>query len=634
MRTILPFLLFLAISALGKEIDLKTKITDVTVFQTGAQVKRIGSTNITAGEHDIVIRDATSLLKKESIQVKGEGNFTIISVNHQVNIDDQIQNKAKWKELEAKEKDLKKKMEDLSVKIEVLRNEESIILNLQSVSTTTEGVTVEQVAKAQEMLKIKLALIKNEKLIASRQMYDLDDQHKTITQQLSVLKTPKQEVSYEIVVKVLAKADTKADFVLTYIVPNARWFPTYDLRVKTIAEPMIIEYKANVSQQTGEDWDDVKLVLSTGDPSQSSQKPKIETWWLELNEPYILPYQQSNYYKYTDAKFTKVKGTVMDKETGEALPFCSIMVDGTNIGTSTDMDGKFNMVLPENARNLIVTYIGYNRQVVNINSEELRIYMTENAVVLKEVAMYDSRDYSKAGKMSTDTIMVPMKGSRSNYSKYKESENSITATPTLNIVNTEFNIEEKYTIKTDPKNITVSIQSIQSDVSYQYYSAPRLDIDVFLTAQMLDWEKYNLMEGQANVFFEGTFIGSTLLDTRYLNDTLEISLGRDKSVKVERKKSKEFNKHTILGYDNIAYRNWDITVRNGKQQNIDIMIEDQFPISGDSKIVVKQVEKSGGKLDDSTGIVTWQYKLAPGETKIMQLKYTARYPKGTFIGLD
>jgi uncharacterized protein (TIGR02231 family) len=328
----------------------------------------------------------------------------------------------------------------------------------------------------------------------------------------------------------------------------------------------------------------------------------------------------------------------LDKKTGEPLPFASVMVDGTNIGVSSDIDGNFSLVLPENASNIKVAYIGYNQQIVAITSEEMNIYMESNVQQLNEVMVMSTT----AGVYANDEISSEIQktpGVRGGRNRFSKSEvdgiaTNPTATPTLNIVSTEFNIDEKYTIISDPKNIVVSIQSIESNVKYQYYCAPRLEKDVFLTAQMTDWEKYNLLEGQANVFFEGTFIGSTLLDTRFLTDTLEISLGRDKSVKVERKKSKEFNKHTVFGNDNIAYREWDIAVRNGKQQKIDIIIEDQFPISGDSKINVKQEEKSGGILDEKTGIVTWQYVIDPSGTKTMQLKYTAKYPKGSFIGLD
>ncbi|MFL5765319.1 MAG: DUF4139 domain-containing protein [Bacteroidia bacterium] len=630
MRKIPILLLLASLSVSAKEIELKTTISAVTVFQSGAQVYRNGSTTIPAGESEIVIRDATPLLKKESIQVKADGNYTVLSVNYQVQLNDQDQNKTKWLELEAKEKNLRKQMEDLSVKIEVLRAEEDVIINLQSVSTGSEGVTVDQVAKAQELLKTKLAMIKTEKLAAARQMKDLDDSHQEVQQELNTLKTPKQNVSYEVVIKVSAKAETKANIEFSYIVPNARWYPTYDLRVKTVAEPMIIDYKANVTQQTGEDWKNVKLKLSTGDPSQSSTKPTIETWLLYLNQNYVQPHQQDNFYRYTDAKFTKVKGKVLDKSTGEALPFAAVMVDGTNIGTSTDAEGNFDLTLPENAANLKVSYVGYSPQVVAISSAEMNIYLDESTQELDEVEVI-------SGVVDTDTKVgfTSVRGARAIPSTSSSfNAISITATPTLNIVSTEFNIDERYTIASDPKNISVAIQSIESKVFYQYYCAPRLDKDVFLTAQMTDWEQYNLLEGQANVFFEGTFIGSTVLDTRYLADTLEISLGRDKSVKVERNKVKEFNKQAIFGGDKIASREWNIVLKNGKQQKIDIIVEDQFPISADSKITVKQEEKGDGKLDDKTSIVSWKYQVDPGGTKNMKLKYSVRYPKGNFIGLD
>jgi uncharacterized protein (TIGR02231 family) len=211
---------------------------------------------------------------------------------------------------------------------------------------------------------------------------------------------------------------------------------------------------------------------------------------------------------------------------------------------------------------------------------------------------------------------------------------NVSATKTLNIVSTEFAIEERYSIPSDPKSMTVTIQSINTDAKYQYYCAPRLDKDVFITAQLVNWEQYNLLEGQANVFFEGTFIGNTFFDTRYAVDTLEISLGRDKGVKVERKKSKDYNKRQVVGNDNIAYRDWDIAVRNAKLQTIDIIIEDQFPVSSDSKIIVSQEEKSEGKVNETTGIVSWALKLEPSATKNLQLKYKVKYPKENYIGLD
>lgn len=685
MRTLSLILILTAFKLNAKDIELKTTISDVTVFQSGAQVKRSGSVKIPAGESEIKISDATSLLKKESIQVKGEGSFTILSVNHQLKLNDVDNEKAKWEELDQKQKSLMQQMEELSVKIQVLNSQETSILNLKDITTATKGVTVEQISKAQELIRLKLTEIKTEKLKNSRLILDLFDEHKIVSQHLVALKTPKQQVRYEIVIKVFAKTEVNGNFTVSYIVPNARWYPTYDLRVKNVAEPMIIEYKANVSQESGEDWNNIKLKLSTGDPSQSSQKPKVEPWWLYLNQNYIQPRKENNFYRYTDARFTYVTGTIINEATGAAIPWCNVMVNGTNIGTTADANGTFSLVLPENATQLYIYSIGYASQVVSISEKNLTVKLEKQNMAVNELVKTDyekelltvqspifKTDYD-GDLLTLDVPVEPMYelnitdangavayGAAGNYSynynsvsnaersysssklekeemlfsSKKQIAKDVVATKTLNIVSTEFAIEEKYTIPSDPKSITVTIQSIQTDAKYQYYCAPRLDKDVFITAQLINWEQYNLLEGQANVFFEGTFIGNTFFDTRYLVDTLEISLGRDKGIKVERKKSKDYNKRQVVGNDNISYRDWDITVRNAKQQAIDIIIEDQFPVSSDSKIVITQEEKSGGQLNDVTGIITWPFKLEPSGTKNLLLKYKVKYPKGNYIGLD
>jgi hypothetical protein len=637
MKPLLPaFLLLFSFQCVeAKELELKTKISEVTVFQTGAQVTRTGTITIPAGESQVVIKDATALLKRESIQVDGIGNFTILSVNHQQNLDDRKQDKNKWLDLEKKEKSLLRQLEEMSISIEVLRTEEAVVMNLQSVSTATEGVTVEQVSRAQELLNQKLSLIKNEKLVAGRKMKDLNDEHQAILQELTALKTPRQEVTYEIVIEVLAKMETKGEFSVHYIVPNAHWFPSYDLRVKSIADPMVIDYKANVSQQTGEDWNAIKIKLSTGDPSRSSERPRLNTWTLNLNQRYVQPVQQSNFYKYSDIRFTKARGTVLDAKTGEPLAYCTVSVEGTNVGTVTDPEGNFAIVLPENAARLRIAYIGYQMQTPSIGSGAMKIYLQPSMNELKEVfitsADEGSSDYSKVTGVAT-------RGSRNrelNAIAVMDPESSDpSVSKSLNTVNTEFVLLDKYTILSDPKNSTVRIQSIQTNVKYQYYCAPRLDKDVFLTALMTDWEKYNLLQGQANVFFEGTLVGTTLMDTEYLSDTLNISLGRDPGVKVERKRSTAFTKKQFLSSSRIAYRQWDLTVHNGKLQDIDILVEDQYPLSTDEKIEVKHEEQSGGKLNEKTGIVTWQFMLKPGDNKAARLAYSTQFPKGSFVSLD
>src|SRR5690554_3651924 len=113
---------------------------------------------------------------------------------------------------------------------------------------------------------------------------------------------------------------------------------------------------------------------------------------------------------------------------------------------------------------------------------------------------------------------------------------------------------------------------------YQYYCVPKIDKDAFLIANIVDWEKYNLLEGEANVFFEDTYVGKTLMDVRYASDTLEISLGRDKKVSVNREKIKDYTAKQFIGNKKEETRAWKTTVKNNKNQAINMIILDQVPV--------------------------------------------------------
>lgn len=639
-------LLLLPVHVMAGELELKTSIKDVTVFQTGAQVTRNGITSVPAGESEIHLKDIPPGLKRESIQVRSNAEITLLSVSFETITNDVEPDREKNKLLEKKKEEYEIRLEDMLARFSILQAEEQIISNLQQVSTTSTGVNVDQIVKAQEIMRTKMNLIITEQLTLKRKIKDQQESLREVSQQISVLNGTKQTLSNDIVIRVSAKQETRADFSVSYIMPNARWIPAYDIRVKNVGEPMQIEYKAQVQQHTGEDWSKVKLKLSTGDPSLGSKKPSIVPWYINLNQPYQQPQQQSNFYKYTDAKFTKVSGRVFDAENGEALFAASVIATGTNIGVSTDFDGKFSLTLPENASSLTVKYIGYNDQVIALTASEFNIYLKPSVVELAEVVVMQesargrdnhsaqSISYNSVGSKSSGTTVTrediratAVRGSRSAASMPQ-------VQPQLNIVSTEFVITESYSIPSGQKPVSVTIQTVQTPAHYQYYCAPRLDKDVFLTAQIVDWEQYNFLEGNANVFFEGTFVGNTLMETKYLSDTLNISLGRDKSVKVERKKSKEYTKRQIMGGDQFTYRHWDFTVRNGKSQKINIILEDQFPLAANSSIEIRREEKSGGDLNEETGIVTWKFDLDPQKNKELKLRYSVKHPKGTFVGLD
>jgi len=169
---------------------------------------------------------------------------------------------------------------------------------------------------------------------------------------------------------------------------------------------------------------------------------------------------------------------------------------------------------------------------------------------------------------------------------------------------------------------------------YEYYSAPKVDKDAFLLANIIDWEKYNLLEGEANIFFENTFVGKTILDVRYVSDTLNISLGRDKNVMVKRDKVQDFNKKQFFGNKKEDTRTWKIIVKNNKKQAINFVLLDQIPVSTLEEIEVIPENLSGGTLDKEKGEVKWKFTLKPADKNELELKYKVKYPKNRNLTIE
>jgi len=195
----------------------------------------------------------------------------------------------------------------------------------------------------------------------------------------------------------------------------------------------------------------------------------------------------------------------------------------------------------------------------------------------------------------------------------------------------EFNIAIPYSIPSDGVGQLVDIQNFELPAFYKYFSVPKLDKDAFLVANMTEWEALNLLSGNVNIYFEGTYVAQSYLDMENTKDTLQFSLGRDKKVVIERKRVKDFTKKSLLGLNKKEDYGFEINVRNTKKDDIDITIEDQVPITTDSQIEVTLEDAGGAEYNKDTGKLTWKLKISPAETKTLRFKFTVKYPKNKNI---
>jgi len=206
-----------------------------------------------------------------------------------------------------------------------------------------------------------------------------------------------------------------------------------------------------------------------------------------------------------------------------------------------------------------------------------------------------------------------------------------TVTVQSNLTNVEFQIGIPSEIPSDNQHYDVQIQQFDLPAEYRYFVAPAADRDAFLIARAREWREHNLLSGETNIYYQGTFVGKSYIDPSITSDTLELSLGRDNAIKVTRDQIKEFCKTSVLGSKKATTKAFKIKVTNGKKSEISILIRDQVPLTTNADIEVINEELSNGKYDASTGFVDWDVKLAPGETKEFILRYTVKYPKKKII---
>ncbi|MEA5427788.1 DUF4139 domain-containing protein [Arcicella lustrica] len=608
--------------AQGKKQNVSSKIEQVTVFTSGAQVSRKAKVNLQAGKTELVFSGISPNIDVQSIQVKGFGNFTILSVIHQTNYLNEQKRREETSTLENQQASLKAKLRVEKSMLAVFKNEEIILTKNQSIGGSNTGVKTIDLKEAVDFQRNRLSEILMKQIEYEKTIQKIDSSIRTIDYQLRALNNNKEYATSDILVTVSAKEIGSSSFDVSYFVKKAGWFATYDLRVKDISNPIDLSLKANVYQSSGEDWKDVKLTISNGDPTESGIAPSLEPWYLRFGENTDLSRNLQGRVQGLSITGNEVSGKVTEQGTDLPLPGVMINVKGTTIGVSTDSEGNYSLKLPENAQFLIFNYIGYKRQEAYINGKIVNIALEEDKQELKEEVVVGygvQRKKNMTGAVST-----------------------ISAAPSAPLVATEkyqpttltFEIEVPYTILNDGKMYSVDIKNQTVPALYEYFAVPKLEKDVFLTAKLIDWQDLNLLEGEVNLYLEGAYLGKSILDVRHAGDTLNISLGRDKGIIIERKRLKEFSTKQFLSNYKNENRGFEISVRNNKQQSINIVIQDQFPISTTKEITVEEQEYKDATLDKESKILTWKYQLPAKQEKKHILKYSVKYPKNQEINLE
>jgi hypothetical protein len=631
LTLLLLVLLRVATAQNFKEKDLKTEIREVTVFLGSAQIFESGTVPLSAGKTILRIKDLSSYLDDKSIQVKGDGDFTILSVNHKLNYLSAFTRDKKIDSLHQILDAIEGANTKENARLSVLNEKYSVLSANKSIGGVNNGVSIAQLQQALTLYETEIVAIKAEEIEIKKSMEVKKKNSERITQQLKELNDATVQPTSEIEIRVDADAAVTAKFRITYLVGNAGWFPKYDIRVRDIKTPLEITYKAEVFQNTGVDWKNVKLRFSNGDPNQSGTAPTLKTWNLSFARLTTYHSDAAIYGSraMNAGTIRQVRGKVVDAN-GEAMPGVNVVVKGSTNGTTTDAGGNYSIALPGGLSTLYFSFVGYNAHEVQVVQPEVNVTLNEDVTALSEVVV---TGYGSALQGMTSGVRI--RGASSYRAKAYKPESRLIPTTTIeNQTTVEIEVAQPYSIRSNGEKLMVDLKKIQAEALYEYYALPKLDKDAFLIARIIKWDQYNLLEGEANLYFEDAYVGRSILNAKSLEDTLDISLGRDKNIVIGREKKEEFSKRRSIGGHLVETRAFEILVRNKKSQPVKITIFDQIPVSIVSDITVSAEELSGARHEEQSGKITWELLIQPQQQKELNLQYEVRYPKKERVLLE
>jgi len=541
------------------------KIDKVTVFLKGAQVYETGNFNVAQGNSIVLFEGVSPYVDQNSLQARGTGDFTILDVRFEVIYPqpDKVEPVTegvvppdvlrKMNLLRDSIQQFNFQLEDVQVMKKLYESEKNMLLNNGMIKGTGKvNDSLELFKAAMQYYHDRMTLLNSELTKLTRKEREISTKLTGMNTRLGELQNwqnknklqsePPKGPIYRIAVQVSADKPVFGKLEVNYLVSQAGWTPSYDIRAKDLNAPVDLSYKAQVHQNTGVDWTSVPLTLSTANPYNRQQKPELQPWYISYYDPQQRRQQADRYKKEMS------DGVVMNKASAPASGAAATM----------------------------------------------QTYLDETAVA----------------KTGVDFTV--------------QEQNMITA---------EYKISLPYTIKSGSPSYMISVANKQLKAAYYLAIVPKLDNNAFLVANITDWEDLNLIPAAARIYYDGTYVGNSFLDPMAMMDTLKLALGRDNNVTAVRKQLKDKEKNKVIGDSKIVEGYFEINIRNAHPYTVDIVLEDQVPISKNEDIKVEDIELGKAEKNTYTGILTWRTKIKGGSSEKFTFGYRIKHDKNRNVNL-
>lgn len=591
----------LAVSGAAKDgpVIVPSSLQSVMVYRNGAEMVHSARARLAQGSNELIIDDVSTTLDQASIRVNCTGNVTIISVTFSKDYLQPETVSPFIKKLQDSIEVLAKEQGHLTILTESDEQALELLNSNKTIGGSQNRVSAGELAKMMDYYRQQQVMIRTELGGYADKAVRLKSIRENLQRQIAEEEAKNTKTSGRILVQLLSPLAGTYDFTVSYLTTEAHWEPAYDLKVTGSNNPLELLYKARLAQSSGIDWKHVKLSLSTSLPSQGGNAPVLKARFLRFAE--ALSYQ--NFYLKND-----LSNTLAGRAAGVGL------ASGTP-GADTEMKIRG------------LASVGLGKPLYIVDGTEMTgddySKLDPNTIGDIQVLKGDQATNLYGSRAASGVVIITLKNGLGDYVGINENQ--------LDVV---FDIDIPYDIPSNGKEQGVVLKEYKLPCTYQYYAVPVADKETYMLGQMLGWEKLNLLPGEASIMVEGTYIGQSFIDPLSTQDTLNLTLGRDKRIVVKREKVNDFSSVKFLGSNKKEVFTYEITVRNNKKEKVQLLLKDQYPISTDKDIEDELLESGGAIVNKDTGVLTWRIELAPGESRQYRISYSVKYPKDKTVNIN
>ncbi|HCF58100.1 MAG TPA: hypothetical protein DFS52_08925 [Myxococcales bacterium] len=423
-----------------------------------------------------------------------------------------------------------------------------------------------------------------------------------------------------------------ARFELVYLVKGARWLPAYDVRYAPGSPEVEVHFAGLVSQASGEDWVDAKLVLSTAVPATKADLPKLAAWKIGDRDQFLpkpqpkprpgparpappVARQSAEDAASGDEELRRALSQAAHAASEPAPVFENLMGDADAAEESLEMPSQ--PARAERPPPSPPPAAWSRRTDYGFDSVE-----AETARVTVESAAFGQREASRAASVAPVTLGAPRGWSA----------------PILGAdlpaslaggYDYTFSSARPESVRSGGEERRVALHSVRLPAKVLVTATPGLGKEAYLVADVTNGSDRPLLRGQANLYVGSDLQGQAMLKTTAVGEQISLPLGVDEAIGIERNVNLLAGEKGVFSKDDVTRYEVVVELLNPRAAAMEARVIDQIPLAGNQHVKVELERMEPWAIHDrAEGTLEWRVQLAPREKRVLRFVFTITRPRG------